>query len=233
MPSLHLSVPQPRNRVALACIVGLHLLAGLLWTQEKRMRPLEAPTMVSILLRAVDRTAPSPARPAPLPPPAPAARAHAAQAAPAVPALPPAVLLAPDASVPATEPDTRAAPDPAPATAAGPSGPGFDMDLLQRRAGRVTRAIAKELPPLPAEPDTKWARFQRDLAAAHVERGNSVREDSYTAPDGSTIYRKRVGGRTLCRMGGSVGVLNMQLMHDQGEARWIPCPKDAQWKGAP
>lgn len=104
------------------------------------------------------------------------------------------------------------------------------MDLVRHEASRVARTIAREMPNMPSGADTPWTRFGRDVDAAHFEAG--VWQDSYTAPDGTIIYRKHVGGRTICRMSGNVGPENgvIKGINDAGS---IACPARAQWKREP
>ena len=143
------------------------------------------------------------------------------------------------ASIPEPEPAAPpAAPPPqdqgaaAPAAAA-PSGPSFTLDLLKRQGHRIVRAMSKEENLVPLEADTPWARFRRHLEAAHIERGASVQQDSYTSPDGTIIYRKRVGDRTMCRTGGGIGGGTTAGVRSGGDAGWIPCPGGVTWKREP
>jgi hypothetical protein len=73
-------------------------------------------------------------------------------------------------------------------------------------------------------------RFRRGLEAAHVDRSTSVHEDSYTSPDGTVIYRKRIGNRSICRRSGNISPLGMNSMAMGGEAADIPCPAGVDWK---
>jgi hypothetical protein len=150
---------------------------------------------------------------------------------------------APAATAPAPEPpaapQATAQAQPAPTEDAGapatvtPSGPDFTLDLLKRQGHRIVRAMSREEPIVPVEADTPWARFRRHLEAAHVERGASVQQDSYTSPDGTVIYRKRVGNRTMCRTGGSIGGGTAAGVRSGGDAGWIPCPSGVAWKREP
>jgi hypothetical protein len=231
-----LRLPAPAGkRLALALTLGLHLLAALLWLQERRVRPAGPPQVVSILLQPA-----APARPASASPPLPP------QARPEVPprAAAPATadLSAPVANSPApataapqqAEPAADPLADPAPAAPAVDMRPGgsFGLDIAKRQAGRVDRELRKGKSGVPLEADTPWARFRRGLEAAHVEPGMGVQLDSYTAPDGVVIYRERVGNRTFCRRSGSVGlgVAGTAGVNDAGNIR---CPSGVQWKREP
>jgi len=104
------------------------------------------------------------------------------------------------------------------------------MDLVRRDASRVARTIAHEMRSTPSDTDTPWSRLGRDVDAAHS--GAGVWQDSYTAPDGTIIYRKHVGGRTICRMSGSVGPEN-GILKGVNDAGSISCPTRTQWKREP
>ena len=84
---------------------------------------------------------------------------------------------------------------------------------------------------MPDEPDTPMGRFRRGLEAAHVDRSKSVHFDTYTSPDGTIIYRKRIGNGTICRRGGNISPLGMGRMAMGNEvADNIPCPSGVEWK---
>jgi len=87
--------------------------------------------------------------------------------------------------------------------------------------------IAQETPGAAYGADTPWTRFRRDVDAAHFESG--VWQDSYTAADGTIIYRKHIGGRTICRMSGNVSA-GTGVIKGIDEAGSIACPARAQWK---
>jgi hypothetical protein len=242
----------PRNRAALALILGMHMLALLLFMQQQRPLPLpEAPHVVSILLRpSMPRARPKPAEPA----------------APAYPqprrnALPPDVdfpirpLLPTPAPAKSAPPDaaTASTPAPAPAIPAAAAAPaledarapttvqdaireqkeadgGFGLSLSKRQAGRYDRELRKGKSGIPEEPDTPMGRSRRGLEAAHIDRSTSVHEDSYTSPDGTIIYRKRIGNMTICRRSGNISPLGMGRMLMGGEAGDVTCPKGVTWK---
>jgi hypothetical protein len=203
----------------LAIIISLHLLAVLVWLQDKRLRVDQRPTLISILLQpAAKVAAPSPDRPRP--------SSHR---------IPDAVSKwrFPEHDISPTDAGTDR-PDAASDTtsSAPPSSPepGFNMDLVRRVGSRVARTIAREMPSVPTGTDTPWARFERHVDAAHFEAG--VWQDSYTAPDGTIIYRKHIGGRTVCRMSGNVGPEN-GIIKGIDQAGSIACPARAQWKREP
>ena len=107
---------------------------------------------------------------------------------------------------------------------------GFAASLSRRQAGRIDRELRKGRSGVPDEPDTPMGRFRRGLEQAHVDRSWSVREDSYTSPDGTVIYRKRIGKATICRRSGNVSPLGMRGVLFGNEAGDVPCPAGVQWK---
>ena len=213
-----------QQQFVLAFIIGLHLLAVLMWLQKKQPRVEQRPTLISILLRpSANVTAPSPDRPSP-----------SIDRTPTVTSkkrLPDHVISLPDAS--SFEADTNrsdAVSEAASSAAASSPDASFDLNLVRRQASRVARTIARELPAVPSGAETPWTRFGRDVDAAHLEAG--VWQDSYTAPDGTIIYRKHIGGRTFCRMSGNVGPEN-GVIKGIDEAGSIACPTRTQWKREP
>jgi hypothetical protein len=59
----------------------------------------------------------------------------------------------------------------------------------------------------------------------------SVHADSHTAPDGTIVYRKRIGNATICRRSGNVSPPGMRGMVFGNEAGEGECPKGVTWKG--
>jgi hypothetical protein len=232
-----------RNRTALALIFGMHILALLVWTQQRPVRLPDTPHVVSILLRpppppvarAPQDPPPAPAFPSPRKPPPPAFDVFGtAPAAPAAPAPSPAASV-PAPAAPAAAPALDDARAPISVQEAireqKDAEGGFGLNLSKRQAGRIDRELRKGKSGVPDEPDTPMGRFRRGLEQAHVDRSWSVREDSYTAPDGTIIYRKRIGKGSICRRGGNVSPLGMNSMAMGGEAaNDIPCPKGVDWK---
>jgi hypothetical protein len=234
-----------RNRAALALIFFMHMLALFAWTRQRPAHLPDMPHMVSILLRP---PAPQP-RPQPVEPPQPvypSPRRTLAPPrdvfgvpppAPAKPAPAPAAeapAQAPAAAPPATAPSLDDARPPATVQDAlreqKEADGGFALGLSKRQAGRIDRELRKGKSGVPDEPDTPMGRFRRGLEAAHVDRSMSVYEDSYTAPDGTITYRKRIGKAVICRRSGSVSPLGMRGMVMGGEAGDVPCPRGVEWK---
>jgi hypothetical protein len=104
---------------------------------------------------------------------------------------------------------------------------GFAVGLSKRQAGRIDRELRNGKSGVP---DTPMGRFRRGLERAHVERSKSVHEDSYTAPDGVIIYRKRIGNATVCRRSGNVSPLGMGKVLFGSEAGDVECPRGVTWK---
>jgi hypothetical protein len=114
----------------------------------------------------------------------------------------------------------------------------------RRQAGAADRALRKgKLAPL--EPtDTRWQRFAERLEAAHKDTSRNLASESYTTPDGVTIYRFRRGDKVYCRSGGSVrptpsaldyirdrgGAVQFDRLGGEGAAGMVPCPKYAEFK---
>jgi len=242
--------PAPGPGLALAASLALHLLAALLWVQERRSAVPQAPPALSILLRP---PAPPRVREAP-PPPPPRPRAadsfpRSATAAPARAAAPSASAEAP---LPAAQADERPGEQAAAAAAATPAASagearapadvkqairdqaaaegGFAAGLAKRQAGRIDRELRNGKSGVPDQADTPMGRFRRGLESAHADRSMSVYEDSYTAPDGTITYRKHIGKDTICRRSGNVSPLGMRGMLFGGEAGDVACPPGVQWK---
>lgn len=226
-----------RTRLALAASVGVHLLAAV-WLQQRRPLPppAEAPRVISILLQPpAVRTRPAPVH-APAPVHEPAAAREPPVRAPSRPATrteqAPTPAPAPSVQPP---PDSLATPEPAPVDAArfardpaAAANGSFTVGVAKRQAGRIDRELRGGKSGVPLEADTPWARFQRGLEAAHVERSMSVIEDSYTSPDGVVIYRRRIGSRTICYRTGSVG-LGVAGARGVNEAGPVDCPAGVTW----
>jgi hypothetical protein len=241
--------PAPGAPLALAASLGLHLLAALLWVQQQRPPVPELPRTISIRLQP---PAPASARvreepPAPRVPPRPrepAPRPAAALAPASAPALPVAAPPQAPAAQPDDQPDTALSANSTPSLdeARAPADVGqairdqaaadggFAAGLSKRQAGRIDRELRNGKSGVPDEPDTPMGRFRRGLERAHIDRSKSVIEDSYTAPDGVIIYRKRIGNATICRRSGSVSPLGMGRMLFGNEAGDIECPRGVQWK---
>jgi hypothetical protein len=236
---------RPRNRAALALIFGMHILALFAWMRQRPSPLPEMPHVVSILLRSsVPQPKPQAAEPLrpfhpSAPPPSPliqddfdlssrpaprdtADTENTTAAPPAAAPSPPSVSPLEDAHAPITVQDAIREQKQA--------GGGFGASLSRRQAGRIDRELRNGKSGVPDEPDTPIGRFQRGLEAAHIDRSMSVREDSYTAPDGIVYYRKRIGNATFCRRSGSVSPMGMRGIIMGNEAGDVPCPTGVLWK---
>ncbi len=219
-----------RDRLALGCTCGLHLLAALLWMQQRPTAPAPDPARQRAFLVELV----TPAVPAPLPAPPPATPAPGRRVAPAAAARPvPARPPTPQAEAepaPAPPPAGNPSDEPAPAADTPASiEPGFTLGLARKQAGRIDRELRKGKPGVPAEADTPWGRFQRGVERAYVDRSMTLLIDTYTAPDGVIIYRFRQGNSVRCTRSGSVGVLPSS-MGEAGTAGSVNCPKGVSWK---
>ena len=238
-----------RDRAALALIFGMHMLALFAWMQQRPTPLPHVSQVVSIQLRPFVPQA----RPKPLVPAGPALPRPRRRLLP--PAAPdssgrPTAPTHPG-SVPSEPAATPAASLPAPATPAADrledarapmtvqeaireqkeADGGFGLGLSRRQAGRIDRDLHKGKPGVPDEPDTPMGRLRRALEGAHIDRSLSVHFDTYTAPDGTVYYRKRIGNGVICRRGGNIAPLGMKGMEMGGEvAENIRCPGGVDWK---
>lgn len=182
-----------RPALPLVLTLAVHLLLALAWlyVRPQRAGGADAPVVVSFLL------------PVPAPVRAPAvARTRRAQSAraPARAASPPPL------SAPST-PVEQAAGVASPAPAEAPAVPSA-ADIVahaKRDVGPIERELRGGKSGVPDQAETPWGRFRLALESAHVENARTPAMDSYTWPDGTVIYRMRVGGRVICRAGGGIG----------------------------
>ncbi|WP_267873789.1 hypothetical protein [Massilia horti] len=179
----------------LVVTVAVHLVVVLVWFSTRhRSIEKDAPERFSLLIQ-LPLFKPREAMPAPRVPPQP--RPTPAPAAPAAPTAPaPQIESAPSA---APQPILEAAPS-------APYTPEAEEMLgkAKQQAGVIDRELRGGKSGVPREANTPWARFRRNLAAAHIDRSHTMVTDSYTGPDGVTIYRVRQGDKIYCRSSGSV-----------------------------
>lgn len=231
----------PRNRAALALIFGMHILALLAWMRQRTPSFPDTPRVVSILLRP-SLPALKPKPPEPVEPAYPRPRSRSLPPAPAPPpsraeASEPAVTAAAPVPAPSAFSADRLEDAHAPITVQDAireqkeAEGGFGLGLSKRQAGRIDRALRNGRSGVPDEPDTPMGRFRRALEAAHIDRSLSAHFDTYTSPDGTVYYRKRIGNMVVCRRGGNIAPLGMKGMEMGGEvADKIPCPSGVEWK---
>ena len=215
-----------RSWTPLALTVGLHLLLVLAWLTGMHGPVLQpAPAQRSSTLVLVQPPArPRPAPVEPLQLPKPRTRSPAAISVPAI--VSPAPLVP---SSPASEPVPEPQADPAPDITQAPT-PGELLATSKAMAGKADRALRNGSSPITAEPERKWERFADAFAAARKGAPAGVTLESYTAPDGVTIYRKTVAGKVRCYRSGNVGGLTTQFgnadLHGAGNTT---CPTSVSW----
>lgn len=203
----------------LALTLGLHLLLVLAWLPRPGVQAPPAPGERASVLVMLAPPQPAPAvtrSPTVHPRLAPRVRT------PALPAPPPA---ADSAEAQPVSPPVEAHTEAETATAPAPL-PGELLASARRMAGRVDRELGNGASPFSAAPERKWERFADTVASARLDAGRGVSLDSYTAPDGVTVYRKTVGGRVRCYRSGSVGGINPSDGHSAGN---IACPAGVRW----
>lgn len=216
----------------LAATLGAHLL--LLWSWRVAMAPAPAPPAPiehELMLLTVPAASPLQAAPAPSrPPPRPRAEA----VAPSRPAPPATAAEQP-------EPGAISTPYADPLAEAAEQGA---QDALAERARRAASPLDHpmrkgKLAVLDAA-DTPWKRFTRTVEGAYKDGGRTLTSESYTTPDGVTIYRFRRGGRVYCRTGGHVrpriggaeggGAVSFDVGGGEGAAGLVACPAQAEFK---
>ncbi|WP_288378865.1 hypothetical protein [uncultured Massilia sp.] len=217
--------------------LGLHLLLAASW---RIAHPPAHDTREERVFDLIPLPPPRPATPAPrmAPPPPVNAAARAERSAPA-----PRVLPEPEAITVPVEPQRLAADpfaqDPAPPPAETPAqalvgGAKKDAVAIDREARKGNSGV-------PQNPDTPWGRFVRGLEGAHRDTSLTIKTDSYTTPDGQTIYRFRRGGKYFCRSSGFVrpkiggaeggGAELFDSRGAEGGAGQVRCPSQATWIG--
>ena len=213
--------------------IGLHLLLAASW---RIAHPPAADTVEERVFELIPLPPPLPDKPAPrvdVPPPA----------APPVRGVParrlsrePEAITAPgDAPRPAAD-SFAPAPEPAPAEAA----PDSIAARARRDAVAIDREMRKGKSGVPEHADTAWGRFVSGLEDARKDDSLSIKTETYTTPDGQTIYRFRRGGRYFCRTSGFVrpriggaeggGVELFDSRGHEGGAGQVRCPSQAVWK---
>ena len=213
--------------------IGLHLLLAASW---RIAHPPAADTVEERVFELIPLPPPLPDKPAPrvdVPPPAaPPVRGVPARPPRRQPAPTPAPVAAPrpaaDAAAPARHPPpAEAAPDSIAARA-------------RRDAVAIDREMRKGKSGVPEHADTAWGRFVSGLEDARKDDSLSIKTETYTTPDGQTIYRFRRGGRYFCRTSGFVrpriggaeggGVELFDSRGHEGGAGQVRCPSQAVWK---
>lgn len=219
---MHSSYPassRTRSWAPLTLTLGLHLLLVLAWPLLPGVQAPPAPGERETVLVML---APPQAAPAVVPRPTVHPRLAPRVPTPTSPAQPPvAETLEAQPISPPVEANTEAEME-------APSAPmpGELLISARRMAGRVDRELGNGASPLSAAPERKWERFADTVANARLDAGSGVSLDSYTAPDGVTVYRKTVGNRVRCYRSGSVGGINPSDGHSAGN---VACPAAVRW----
>lgn len=220
------------------------------------VRPLPAPASPESASAPASAPAPAlatppgrtPTPPSPAPPAVPLDRARVAS-----PVAPPTITTAPTPVADVNTPSAAGEPmaDPAAAQAGTAATAASIQDGIAAHddstagrakgaAGAADNALRKgKLAPLDPS-DSKWHRFAQAVAGARVDRSRTLISESYTSPDGVTIYRFRQGGRTYCRTGGDVkpspfgaqvgGATLFDKVGGGGFAGTIACPAGVPFK---
>jgi hypothetical protein len=189
-----------RQAWPLAASLAAHVVLAVLWLNgtHKPRPPEEEPRRLMLVL--LPKTAPL--KP-PVAPPEPQSTRRPSEHQKNATARPPEAVavqpqqpvnVAPDPALPAREPEAISTSHPS-ATAI--------LDGARRDIGKIDRELRGKHPNLLGKTDTPWGRFEQALAGAHGD--STLTEDSYTSPDGTVVYRRRMGRKTVCRKTGSVG----------------------------
>jgi hypothetical protein len=202
-----------RRGLPLALTVAVHLLL-LACLYLARRAPVDAPARsqqeVLVLL-------PPTSRPAIVAKPAVPARAAPVALKRPSPRPPAAV-----AEAPSSEPEAAA-------PAAQPA-PGGLFERALRASGKVDRELRAGAAPLTAPlAGSPSAHLERAMAAAWIDRSNTLVMDRYMASDGVAITRLSNGSGAKCYMSGTVNFVP-GILHDSARPREVPCPpSDSGW----
>jgi len=224
----------------LAATLGVHLLLGWWWLQA-RPPVLDVVTGVREMFLV-------PVLPAPVAPPAPDPVASPSTPTDRAP-RPKPVTREPQPTAAAVQTSPPTAPSTAPEQpSADPSVEPAAQAATESTAARAIRAAGAidhslrsgKLDKLkPA--DTPGNRFINAMEAAHNDTSRTMTSESYTTPDGVTIYRFRRGNKVYCRSGGHVrpgignlaeggGIVNFDRAGGEGGAGLVACPGQAAFK---
>ncbi|OON63349.1 hypothetical protein B0920_08140 [Massilia sp. KIM] len=230
----------------LALTIGAHLLLAWLWRTASGPPPAPDEQRVREFMLI----------PAPLSAPADARRERALPPLAARP-LRPREAGRRAATRTATEPQAITGPAPFPDAPAAPAARPMDdppaqgdarapglAERARLAAGDADRALRENKPAELRAPEGGWSRFSERVAVAYKDHARTMTRESYTAPDGTTIYRFRIGNRVFCRTGGSVkpvpsaldyvrdrgGELQFDKLGGEGTAGTIRCPAQASFR---
>ena len=250
MGAVPILMPRRAPGWPLAATLGAHLLLAWWWLQARPPLPQVLPGLREFVVVPVFTAPVPPAAPAP-PPSAPAAsrttppraaepKPRSAPAAAAPEAVFTAPAEAPASSSPTTSSEPAADPFAAPSSATTSSGESIAARAM-REAGAVERGLRDGKTAKLQPGDTASRRFTSALENAHKDTSRTLSSESYTTPDGVTIYRFRRGNRVYCRTGGHVrpgignlaeggGIVNFDRLGGAGAAGLIECPAQAAFK---
>lgn len=228
----------PLNRLSLLLTIGFHLLLALLWiwTQQQHPSSPAQPEIVSLLLQPAARLSSTPTQPQnravqkfvrPRPPIPRTTQSRTSKAPLPLPFSEQSAVTEVDTSPGVKEAEQV---DSDTAVTATQSGTKFDIEFARRQAGRIARETGAGESRALIEANTPGMRLRRGFEAAHVQPLTRVEQDSYTASDGTIIYRKRVRNRTYCRRSGNVGGGGLSGISVNEGAGWVSCPSQAEWK---
>lgn len=241
----------PRNRLALALIVSLHLLAALILTQEHPRFPAQPKAKakantITILLLPAEQPAPRSEPPSSLTFVQRQDRVvkKATRVLPTIPKYTEPTL---SKVVPPPSPGTAATPTASDTTPTASSIENSDSSVASPKtrsdfsidialAKRQARRIAKEMDTggkVLTQANTPWTHFRNELSAAHVEPVNSVHWESYTASDGTIIYREHIGNQIVCHRSGNVAHNDIAPTGGVDSAGYVSCPSHVEWKREP
>jgi len=249
MGAVPILMPRRAPGWPLAATLGAHVLLAWWWLQARPPLPEVLPGLREFVvvpvftLPAPQASAPSPSVPAAsLTAPSRAVEPKL-QSAPVV-AAPEAVFTAPaevpSSPSPTTSSEPAADPFAAPSRDAMASGESTAARAM-RAAGAVERGLRDGKSAKLQPGDTPGRRFKSALENAHNDTSRTLSSESYTTPDGVTIYRFRRGNRVYCRTGGNVrpgignlaeggGMVNFDRLGGEGSAGLIDCPGQAEFK---
>lgn len=223
----------------LLATLGVHLLLALSWRSAHPPAPDSGGERVFELIPVprpqpeMPRLRPQPPRPRLAAPAAPRARADTP---------PPDRPVEPEATTPPSEAPARVADPFAITIPAAPVESTLDalVGRARRDAGGIDRELRKGKSSVPEVADTPMGRLKQGLEAAYIDRSRTMTSESYTSPDGQIIYRFRMGGKTWCRTGGSVGpriggaegggATSFDVAGGGGNAGLIRCPSHGDWQ---
>jgi len=215
--------------------LGLHLLLAASWRITHPPAQDTREERVFDLVPLLPTRPPPPARRIEQAPPVKApARAERSAPAPRAMPEPEAITVPAEPQRPVADPFAETA---EPALAQTPA------EAIVGRAKKDAIAIDREMRKgksgVPANPDTPWGRFVRGLEGAHKDTGRTITTETYTSPDGQTIYRIRRNGQYFCRTSGFVrpriggaeggGAEMFDSRGSEGGAGQVRCPSQAQW----